>query len=166
MQKLGLIGWRGMVGSVLMERLAAENDLERVHSTYFTTSQAGQPAPAGASEALLQDAHNLDALRAMDIIISCQGGDYTKAVHGPLRASGWKGYWIDAASTLRMAPEATIILDPVNRAVIDQALTQGKKDFIGAVGHEHDLPCCQRCRRKKCARTAAGHGLSPRRRGR
>ncbi len=131
MQKLGLIGWRGMVGSVLMERLAAENDLERVHSTYFTTSQAGQPAPAGASEALLQDAHNLDALRAMDIIISCQGGDYTKAVHGPLRASGWKGYWIDAASTLRMAPEATIILDPVNRAVIDQALNQGKKDFIG-----------------------------------
>ena len=128
MKKVGLVGWRGMVGSVLMERMAAEGDLERVQATYFSTSQAGQPAPNGTP---LQDAHDLAALGSQHIIISCQGGDYTKAVHGQLRAAGWSGYWIDAASTLRMEERATIILDPVNRLVIDRALNEGKKDFIG-----------------------------------
>ncbi|MBN2161311.1 MAG: aspartate-semialdehyde dehydrogenase [Pontiellaceae bacterium] len=130
--KTGLIGWRGMVGSVLMERMRAENDFEHIEPVFFTTSQAGQPAPdVGQGESVLLDAYNLDELTKMDTIITCQGGDYTTKVHGELRAKGWNGYWIDAASTLRMAPDATIVLDPVNRPVIDQALAAGKKDFIG-----------------------------------
>ncbi|WP_136062030.1 aspartate-semialdehyde dehydrogenase [Pontiella sulfatireligans] len=130
--KTGLIGWRGMVGSVLMDRMRAENDFEQINPVFFTTSQAGQAAPnVGKSDSVLLDAYDLDALMEMETIITCQGGDYTTKVHGELRSKGWNGYWIDAASTLRMAEQATIILDPVNSPVIDQALADGKKDFIG-----------------------------------
>jgi aspartate-semialdehyde dehydrogenase len=130
--KTGLIGWRGMVGSVLMERMRAENDFETIDPVFFTTSQAGQAAPnVGKGESVLLDAFDLDALMEMEAIITCQGGDYTTKVHPELRSKGWNGYWIDAASTLRMAEQATIILDPVNSPVIDQALADGKKDFIG-----------------------------------
>ena len=132
MMKVGFIGWRGMVGSVLMERMRAENDFENIEPVFFTTSQAGQAAPnVGKGESVLLDAHNIEELSHMDAIVTCQGGDYTSAVHGPLREHGWDGYWIDAASTLRMADQAVIILDPVNSPVIDQALADGKKDFIG-----------------------------------
>jgi aspartate-semialdehyde dehydrogenase len=130
--KTGLIGWRGMVGSVLMERMRDENDFEHIDPVFFTTSQAGQAAPnVGKGESTLVDAYDLDALMEMEAIITCQGGGYTEKVHPQLREKGWNGYWIDAASTLRMADDATIILDPVNRPVIDQALTDGKKDFVG-----------------------------------
>ena len=132
MKKLGIVGWRGMVGSVLVERMQAEGDFAHVETTLFSTSQAGEAAPAFAgSGKILQDAHNLDALAAMDIILTCQGGDYSKAIHPQLRARGWDGYWIDAASALRMDDRAVIILDPVNRHVIDAAIRDGKKDFIG-----------------------------------
>ena len=132
MKKLGIVGWRGMVGSVLVERMQAEGDFAHVETTLFSTSQAGEAAPAFAGSGKnLQDAHNLDALAAMDIILTCQGGDYSKAIHPQLRARGWDGYWIDAASALRMDDRAVIILDPVNRSVIDQAIRDGKKDFIG-----------------------------------
>jgi len=132
MMNVGLVGWRGMVGSVLMERMQAENDFGSIDPVFFTTSQAGQAAPdVGQGASVLLDAFDLDALAGMDVILTCQGGDYTTAVHGKLRASGWKGYWIDAASTLRMAEDAVIILDPVNQPVIDHALANGKKDFIG-----------------------------------
>jgi aspartate-semialdehyde dehydrogenase len=132
MMKTGLIGWRGMVGSVLMERMRAENDFETIDPVFFTTSQTGQAAPnVGKGDSVLLDAFDLDALSEMDVIITCQGGDYTNKVHPELRSKGWNGYWIDAASTLRMAPQATIVLDPVNRPVIDRALADGKKDFIG-----------------------------------
>ncbi len=130
--KTGLVGWRGMVGSVLLDRMRAEGDFATMTPTFFTTSQTGQPAPAEAGAgATLQDATDLDALAAMDVIISCQGGDYTKAVHGPLRARGWDGYWIDAASALRMSDDAVIVLDPVNSDVIDRALNSRVRDFIG-----------------------------------
>lgn len=121
--KVGLVGWRGMVGSVLMERMRAEGDFALINPVFFTTSQAGQAAPdVGAGSSLLEDAHSIDALREMDAIISCQGGDYTKAVYPQLRSSGWQGYWIDAASALRMESSSVIVLDPVNRSVIDGAL--------------------------------------------
>lgn len=130
--KTGFIGWRGMVGSVLMERMRAENDFEQIEPVFFTTSQAGQPAPdVGQGDSVLIDAHDLDELAKMDVIVTCQGGDYTGDVHGKLRDTGWDGYWIDAASTLRMADQAVIVLDPINRPVIDKALADGKKDFIG-----------------------------------
>ncbi|MCK5676276.1 MAG: aspartate-semialdehyde dehydrogenase, partial [Verrucomicrobia bacterium] len=130
--KTGLIGWRGMVGSVLMERMRSENDFEQIDPVFFTTSQAGQAAPnVGKGDSVLLDAFDIDALMEMETIITCQGGDYTSNVHPTLRAKGWNGYWIDAASTLRMAEQATIVLDPVNRPVIDQALAEGKKDFVG-----------------------------------
>lgn len=132
MTTVGIVGWRGMVGSVLLERLLAENDFQHFDPVFFSTSQAGEPGPdVGKGKKPLADAHDLEALRALDIVVSCQGGDYTQKVHGDLRGSGWNGLWIDAASTLRMAPQATIVLDPVNRKQIDQALTDGKKDFIG-----------------------------------
>lgn len=131
MKKVGIIGWRGMVGSVLVERLLAENDFQHFHSTLFSTSQSGSNAPEYASCSIIKDANNLNELSEMDILISCQGGDYTQAIYAPLRAAGWAGYWIDAASTLRMQDAATIVLDPVNRAVIDGAIAAGKKDFIG-----------------------------------
>ena len=130
--KTGFIGWRGMVGSVLMERMKAEKDFDLITPVFFSTSQAGQPAPdVGKGKWQLQDAFDLETLLEMDVIITCQGGGYTEKVHGVLRAQGWQGYWIDAASTLRMADDATIILDPVNRPVIDQALADGKKKFVG-----------------------------------
>ncbi len=130
--KTGLIGWRGMVGSVLMERMTAEKDFEHIDPVFFTTSQAGQAAPnVGKGESVLLDAFDIEALSGMDVIITCQGGDYTNDVHPKLRAAGWNGYWIDAASALRMADDAVIILDPVNSPVIDKALAEGKKDFIG-----------------------------------
>ena len=132
MKRVGLVGWRGMVGSVLMQRMQEENDLQIIEPIFFTTSQAGQAAPDfGVDTPVLQDAHDIDILKTMDIIISCQGGDYTDRVYAPLRQAGWKGYWIDAASSLRMQDASVIILDPVNRGVIDQALAQGKTDFIG-----------------------------------
>lgn len=130
--KVGLVGWRGMVGSVLMERMRAEGDFALITPVFFTTSQAGQAAPdVGCGSSLLEDAHSVEALREMDAIISCQGGDYTKAIYPQLRSSGWQGYWIDAASALRMQSSSVIVLDPVNRAVIDTALESGIKEFVG-----------------------------------
>lgn len=133
MKKVGLVGWRGMVGSVLMQRMQQEGDFALIAPQFFTTSNVGGAAPsfAGGAAATLQDAQDVEALRAMDIIISCQGGDYTSALYPVLRASGWSGYWIDAASTLRMQDDAVIILDPVNRDVIDRALDTGCKNYIG-----------------------------------
>ncbi|TNF50969.1 MAG: aspartate-semialdehyde dehydrogenase, partial [Gammaproteobacteria bacterium] len=131
--RIGFVGWRGMVGSVLMGRMLEENDFATIpEPVFFTTSQVGQPGPdVGKGAAPLRDANDLEALAALDVIVTCQGGDYTKAVYPQLRAAGWRGYWIDAASSLRMAPESTIILDPVNLEVIEAALASGKRDFIG-----------------------------------
>ncbi len=131
MLKVGLVGWRGMVGSVLMDRMRAEDDFAHIKPTFFSTSQIGQAAPAEANGVLLGDANDVAALAAMDVVITSQGGDYTASVHGALRDSGWQGYWIDAASTLRMSDSAEIVLDPVNREVIDSALAAGTKDYIG-----------------------------------
>jgi aspartate-semialdehyde dehydrogenase len=131
MLKVGFIGWRGMVGSVLMERMRAENDFHGYEPVFFTTSQAGQDGPdVGMGVQPLEDAMNIDKLTEMDVILSCQGGDYTTAVYEKLR-SRWNGYWIDAASTLRMADDAIIVLDPVNRSVIDKGLNDGIKNYIG-----------------------------------
>lgn len=130
--QVGLVGWRGMVGSVLMHRMQQEGDFSLIKPTFFTTSQAGKPAPNfGTDAGVLQDATDVDALKQMDVIISCQGGDYTTAVYPKLRQSGWSGYWIDAASTMRMEDDAVIILDPVNQHVIDHALDKGVKNYIG-----------------------------------
>lgn len=126
---VGLVGWRGMVGSVLLQRMQEENDFSLIEPVFFSTSQAGTPAPLNAG--MLKDASDINELAKLDVIITCQGGDYTKAVHPALRKTGWRGYWIDAASSLRMEQEAVIILDPVNRDVIDSALARGQKDFIG-----------------------------------
>ncbi|MFZ5490017.1 MAG: aspartate-semialdehyde dehydrogenase [Pseudomonadota bacterium] len=133
MSKLvGLVGWRGMVGSVLMDRMVEEKDFDLIEPLFFSTSNAGGAAPAMAkSETTLQNAFDLDALQRCDIIITAQGGDYTKEVFPKLRAAGWRGHWIDAASTLRMADDAVIILDPVNRDVIDRALAAGTRNWIG-----------------------------------
>ncbi|MDY0267611.1 aspartate-semialdehyde dehydrogenase [Trichloromonas sp.] len=126
---VGIVGWRGMVGSVLMQRMQEENDFAGIEPVFFSTSQAGGAAPMGAGT--LKSADDINELKKLDVILTCQGGDYTKAVHPELRKAGWKGYWIDAASTLRMEKDAVIILDPVNRNVIDKALKNGQKDFIG-----------------------------------
>jgi aspartate-semialdehyde dehydrogenase len=132
MMKVGLVGWRGMVGSVLVGRMQEERDFDHVRTTLFSTSQAGQTAIAlPNTEPVVADAGDVAALSAMDVLISCQGGDYTTAMHPKLRAAGWNGYWIDAASTLRMQDHSVIILDPVNRGVIDAALAAGGRDFIG-----------------------------------
>jgi aspartate-semialdehyde dehydrogenase len=132
MLSIGIVGWRGMVGSVLMGRVLKEGDLNDVKPWFFSTSQAGRPGPRVEGQSSpVEDAGNVERLAAMDIIISCQGGSYTEEMHPKLRAGGWGRYWIDAASTLRMADHSVIILDPVNRAVIDQALKSGIKDFIG-----------------------------------
>jgi len=132
MKKLGMVGWRGMVGSVLMDRMRAENDFALVDTTFFTTSSAGAAGPdVGQGSAPLQSASDIKALAEMDIVITCQGGDYTNDVYPKLRAAGWTGYWIDAASALRMADDAVIILDPVNRAVIDRAMNDGIKNYVG-----------------------------------
>ena len=130
---VGLVGWRGMVGSVLMERMQAEGDFGLIEPVFFSTSNAGGAAPAGLvkNERTLQDAHDIDALRRCDIIMTCQGGDYTTEVFPKLRAAGWKGHWIDAASTLRMKDDAVIVLDPVNLPVIQNALTKGGNNWIG-----------------------------------
>ncbi len=131
MLKVGLVGWRGMVGSVLMDRMRAENDFALIEPVFFTTSNIGGEAPAEARGVKLLDATDVAHLRQMDVVITCQGGDYTTEVYPKLRATGWKGYWIDAAKTLRMKDDAVIILDPVNRKVIDNALAKGVKDYIG-----------------------------------
>ncbi|WP_127716180.1 aspartate-semialdehyde dehydrogenase [Halobacteriovorax sp. HLS] len=131
MKKVGFVGWRGMVGSVLMGRMQELNDFSSIDSTFFSTSQSGQAAPEYVTNKTLQDANSIAELSKMDIILTCQGGDYTSAIHPKLRESGWNGYWIDAASTLRMKENSVIILDPVNRKVIDQAIDSGVKDFIG-----------------------------------
>lgn len=132
--RVGFVGWRGMVGSVLMQRMVEEGDFDGITPVFFSTSNAGGDAPnfgVISHAGKLQDAHDLVALADCDVIVTCQGGDYTKAVHEPLRARGWTGYWIDAASTLRMQDNSVIVLDPVNRGVIDAALSAGQKDFIG-----------------------------------
>ncbi|MEE3422891.1 aspartate-semialdehyde dehydrogenase [Succinimonas amylolytica] len=133
MKKVGFVGWRGMVGSVLMNRMEEEGDFAGIDPVFFSTSQAGQKAPSfgGKDAGVLLDASNLEALKSMDIIVTCQGGAYTKDVYPKLQAAGWNGYWVDAASTLRMEDNAVIILDPVNRAVIDNALNRGLKTFVG-----------------------------------
>ena len=132
MKRIGFVGWRGMVGSVLMERMLAENDFAGCDPLFFSTSQVGQKGPdIGREVPLVQDAFDLEQLAQLDIIVSCQGGGYTQKCHPQLRQDGWQGYWIDAASTLRMAPDSVIILDPVNRHVIDDALANGIKDYIG-----------------------------------
>ena len=132
MKKVGLVGWRGMVGSVLLERMEKQNDFANIDTTFFTTSQVGQLGPdlAGDAKPLL-DASDVSELSKMDIIVTCQGGDYTKAVYPKLRESGWDGYWIDAASALRMSDDSIIVLDPVNKDVITQGLEQGVKTFVG-----------------------------------
>ena len=132
MIEVGIIGWRGMVGSVLLERMRIERDFDLIEPVFFSTSQAGAAAPdVGRGTRPVQDAHDLAALARLPMLISTQGGDYTQAVHGPLRAAGWRGYWIDAASTLRMADSAVIVLDPVNLPVVRAAHARGVKDFIG-----------------------------------
>lgn len=133
MQKVGFIGWRGMVGSVLMGRMLEENDFAHIpEPVFFSTSNAGGVAPdIGREVAPLGDAYDIDALAELDAIVSCQGGDYTKEVFPRLRERGWKGYWIDAASSLRMENDAIIVLDPVNRDVIDKGIEAGTRNFIG-----------------------------------
>ena len=133
MKNVGFIGWRGMVGSVLMQRMVEERDFDAIRPVFFSTSQLGQPAPSfgGSTGGTLQDAFDLDALKALDIIVTCQGGDYTNEIYPKLRESGWQGYWIDAASSLRMKDDAIIILDPVNQDVITAGLNNGVKTFVG-----------------------------------
>lgn len=132
MKKVGLIGWRGMVGSVLMGRMKEERDFDHIEPVFFTTSNVGGQGPdIGKAVPPLKDAMSVDELRAMDIIITAQGGDYTKEIYPKLMASGWKGYWIDAASTLRMADDAIIILDPVNKRVIEDGIARGVKTYVG-----------------------------------
>jgi aspartate-semialdehyde dehydrogenase len=132
MKRVGLVGWRGMVGSVLMQRMREEDDFAHIEPVFFTTSNVGGKAPEFAAGApALKDAKNVDELKTLDIIISCQGGDYTTEVFPKLREAGWKGHWIDAASTLRMKDDAVIILDPVNMDVIKDALAKGGRNWIG-----------------------------------
>ena len=136
MPRVGLVGWRGMVGSVLMQRMEAEGDFAHIEPVFFSTSNAGGPLPASIArfaknETKLVAASDLKALASCDVIITCQGSDFTKEAYAPLRAAGWKGYWIDAAKTLRMQDDAVIILDPVNLPVIKDALARGVRDYIG-----------------------------------
>lgn len=131
-QDIGFVGWRGMVGSVLLERMRAEGDLSGLTTTFYSTSQVGQPGPdVGTGVHPLGDAYDANALARHDCILTCQGGDYTKQVLPALRERGWRGYWIDAASAKRMDDDALIVLDPVNRAVIDRGIESGVKNFIG-----------------------------------
>ena len=132
MLKVGFVGWRGMVGSVLMQRMMEENDFALIEPQFFTTSQVGADAPnIGKESASLKDANNIADLQVMDAIISCQGGDYTGEIFPQLRKAGWKGHWIDAASTLRMEKDAVIILDPVNLHVIKDAYSKGNNNWVG-----------------------------------
>lgn len=127
-----MIGWRGMVGSVLVDRMMAEKDFDHVNAVFFSTSQVGEKAPEFSGESTLWDAANIDQLAQMDIILTCQGGDYTNEIHPQLRASGWNGIWIDAASALRMKDNACLVLDPINGDLIHEAIKSGVKDFVGA----------------------------------
>ncbi len=180
MALVGLVGWRGMVGSVLMDRMHAEGDFALIEPVFFSTSNAGGQVPSAVArfaknETKLLDANDIAALKRCDIVITAQGGEYTKAVHPQLRAAGWKGHWIDAAKTLRMSDDAVIILDPVNMPVIKDALAKGVKDYIGGnctvscmlmgvgravqgrprrVDDGHHLPGRQRRRRAAHARAA------------
>ena len=132
MKRVGLVGWRGMVGSVLMDRMVAENDFALIDPVFFTTSNVGGQGPAiGKDIPVLKDARSIADLQALDVVVTCQGGDYTHEIYPQLRAAGWNGHWIDAASALRMKDDAVIILDPVNRTVIEGALARGVKDYIG-----------------------------------
>src|SRR5579871_549628 len=128
---VGVVGWRGMVGSVLVQRMEAEGDFDHITPVFFSTTQAGRTARIGGREARIDDAGSVDALSRCDVLISCQGGEYTTGMHPALRRAGWQGFWIDAASTLRMKDDAVIVLDPVNGDVIDAALDRGVKDYIG-----------------------------------
>ncbi|WP_018982061.1 aspartate-semialdehyde dehydrogenase [Salinimonas chungwhensis] len=132
-KKVGLIGWRGMVGSVLLQRMEHESDFSHITPTFFSTSQAGQqrPTAGGKASGVLKDAYDLQALASQDIIITCQGGEYTKDIYTRLRDSGWDGFWIDAASTLRMDDSAVIVLDPVNKNEINAGIARGVKTFVG-----------------------------------
>lgn len=134
MLDVGFVGWRGMVGSVLLERMREEGDFDGLASTFYSTSSPGGPGPAGLGfdSGRLGDAHDVSALARHDVIVTCQGGDYTKEVHPRLRAAGWSGYWIDAASALRMEPATVLVLDPVNADVIAEGLAGGRRDFCGA----------------------------------
>ncbi len=130
--RVGIVGWRGMVGSVLTQRMRAEGDFDLIEPVFFSTSQVGEKAPdAGQSSAALKDANSVDELAEMDVVISSQGGDYTRSIHSRLRNGGWQGYWIDAASALRMNADAVIVLDPVNLKIIEKAIDSGVKDYIG-----------------------------------
>lgn len=133
MKNVGFIGWRGMVGSVLMDRMVQENDFANINPIFFTTSQAGQKAPvfAGKEAGELKNAFDIEALKQLDVIVTCQGGDYTNEVYPKLKAAGWDGYWVDAASALRMEDDAIIVLDPVNQHVISEGLKKGIKTFVG-----------------------------------
>jgi len=132
MKAVGFIGWRGMVGSVLLDRMREEGDVAHLDSVFFTTSQVGEAGPdVGAGSSALRDARDVSALSEMDILVSCQGGEYTQEMHTKLRDSGWDGYWVDAASTLRMEESSVVVLDPVNRELIDRGLEIGVRDFIG-----------------------------------
>lgn len=133
MLRVGIIGWRGMVGSVLMDRMREERDFDGIACTFFSTSNAGSAAPdVGQGPGKLADAHSLEDLEKHDLLLSCQGGDYTSEIYPKLRARGYAGYWIDAASTLRMTDETVLVLDPVNRSVIDDGLARGLKTYAGA----------------------------------
>ena len=130
--RVGIVGWRGMVGSVVTQRMRAEGDFDLIEPVFFSTSQVGEKAPdAGQSSAALKDANSVDELAEMDVVISSQGGDYTRSIHSRLRNGGWQGYWIDAASALRMNADAVIVLDPVNLKIIEKAIDSGVKDYIG-----------------------------------
>ena len=132
MLRIGIVGWRGMVGSVLVQRMLEEKDFDHVEPVFFSTSQAGSKGPdIGKPTELVGNATDVAALKTLPVIISCQGGDYTNDIYPKLRAAGWKGYWIDAASALRMKDDAVIILDPVNMAQIKDGLARGLKDYIG-----------------------------------
>ena len=132
MKTVGFVGWRGMVGSVLLERMREERDFDSIDPVFFTTSNVGGPGPSsGKPVAPLKDANDITELARHEVLVTCQGGDYTRSVYPRLRAAGWQGFWIDAASALRMEKDAIIILDPVNRPVIDRALASGVKNYIG-----------------------------------
>jgi aspartate-semialdehyde dehydrogenase len=132
MMKVGIIGWRGMVGSVLVQRMREERDFDLVEPAFFSTTQAGGGGPAvGRNVGPVRDANSLTELASMDVLVSCQGSDYTAGIYPKLRGAGWKGYWIDAARTLRMNDDAVIVLDPVNMALIHDALDRGIRNFIG-----------------------------------
>jgi aspartate-semialdehyde dehydrogenase len=132
MLRVAFVGWRGMVGSVLMERMVAEDDFRGIEPVFFTTSNVGgEPPDVGVEAPLLADARDLEVLKAFDAVVTCQGGDYTKEVYGPLRDAGFEGYWIDAASALRMEEDCVIVLDPVNRAVVENGMADGIRTFAG-----------------------------------